>query len=281
MTNKELHAKAFSRLRRNADTTVITSFYIFMLPIFVLLVEGLIYVSARLLNREYSIVSLDYYQQSPKRLWFLIARLFVYFVLLSPQMYLIRRYFISLDSSDLTVQQYISKHMKKILLPGLKCSLKLLGLKLLVLSPIMVGIYGIYYFRQRGSTGDITIFGMLCFMLSIGFTIVWAGVTAHYYLSLSLVKYISELNPRADFFDACDLSIKLMDGKQYRLASFYISLMRFVPLTLLFYPLLGLVPFFIESKLLLAEDIMGEYWQDKLLAMAKRWEKQQLRQGKA
>jgi hypothetical protein len=281
LTNKKIQQLAYEKMRKSCDTMLIASIYFFILPILILLVESLIYIIAMILDIDYRIFDFSYYTQSVARVWFLVLRLCLYFSLISSQLYLIRRYFISAENEDHSVQQYVAGHLRTILIPSVKCSAKLLALKLLVISPAAVGIYGIYYFGQKGNTGEITLFGLICFMLSIGFTIVWIGISVHYFMSLSMVKYINQLNPRSNFFDACDLSVKLMDGKHSRLISFYASLLWCLPFALLLYPLILIVPFFAECRLIFAEQIMGKYWQDKLPAMARRWKKQQIRQGKA
>ena len=41
--------------------------------------------------------------------------------------------------------------------------------------------------------------------------------------------------------------------------------------------LLLFYPYMLEVKLLFAREIIGDYWQDKIPAMARRWERQQER----
>lgn len=277
MTNKEIIRETFFRIRQNPGGAVLSALYMFALLSFIILTESLIYVSAKLLNIDYSFFSIDYYKGSFFRILFLSVRIFLYFCLCSAQMFIARRSYIDLEDRERHIEKYISGHIRRIMFPVIKRSLQLFLYKLLVLSPLSVGIYGIMYFWRGENMNEINLFGLVCFMLSVGFSIVWLGVCIHYFMSLSLVKYIVELNPRADFFDACDLSIKLMEGKHFRVFSFTVSMLPFLILSLLIYPLFITFPIYLESSLVFCREIMGEYWQDKLSAMSRRWEKQQER----
>lgn len=281
LTNRQIKSEALNRIKQNPDRMIIPTLYAFSTFIFVMLIEALIGVSAGLADIDYRPFDLDYYRSSAFRVCFPVLRLFVYHVILSANMYFIRRSFIGPRDPSRLIERYISGHVRRILLPCIIRSVTLVLYKLLVLSPISVGIYGVYYFGRTQSMSEIDLFGLVCFMLSIGFTLVWAGVCIHYFISLSLVKYISELNPRANFFDACDLSVKLMEGQHYRLISFYISMLPVFITAVAVYPMLVIMPFFMESRMILSQQIMGDYWQDKLAAMARRWEKQQERKGMA
>lgn len=281
LTNRQIKREALSRIKQNPERMIIPTLYAFTTFIFILLIEALIYASAHLAGIDYRPVDSDYYRGSVYRIGLPILRLFVYHVIVSSNMYFIRRSFIGSGDPGRLIEHYISGHIRRILLPCIIRSVTLILYKLLVLSPISVGIYGIYYFGRIQNMREINLFGLMCFMLSVGFTIVWLGVCIHYFMSLSLVKYISELNPRANFFDACDLSVKLMEGQHYRLISFYISMLPVFLTAVAVYPLLLIMPFFMESRMILSQQIMGDYWQDKLAAMARRWEKQQERKGMA
>ncbi|MGN0633394.1 MAG: hypothetical protein ACI4JW_05950 [Oscillospiraceae bacterium] len=277
MTNNEIKKRAFALLKENPETLVSISLSMLSVYAIIILIESFIFLSARLLGFDYHIFSLSYYSGSWIRCGFLALRLIFYYIMIFSQTYSFRRYLICVTEGKPSVVNYISGHKRKILLPVIKNMLALAGLKILVISPVSVGIYGIVHYYREGMVGEISLPGLVIFMLSIGFTLVWSGVCAHYFLSLSLVKYICEIDPRANFFDACDLSVKLMDGKHQRVFSLYLSTVPIMLFAALLYPLVVLYPFMLESRLILAKEIMGVYWQDKLPGMAKRWEKQQQR----
>lgn len=274
MTNKEIKREAVGRIKRDPERVMGGTLNMFSLIVIIVLIETLIWSAYRLISGEYHLTDLDYYRESKFRLIFPAVRYFIYFTACSAQMFLIRRSFIDFEDGGRLIERYISGHIRKVVIPGIKRSIQLTAYKLLVLSPITVGIYGVRYFMNGEHSDEINLFGLMCFMLSIGFTIVWAGVCAHYFMSLSLVKYIGELNPRANFFDACDLSVKLMEGKHWRLISFYASMLPIMLTSVAVYPVFLTFPYYLECRTILSRQLMGDYWQDKLSAMARRWEKQ-------
>ncbi|MCD8096184.1 MAG: hypothetical protein LUE12_08680 [Ruminococcus sp.] len=275
MTNKQLKQKALEILTKSPETPIVAMLYMITFMALIVIIESLIYIVLTMLGFEYHVFVSSFYEANYAKL-FLVFRLTLYYASFSTLSNLNRRTFINVTDSSET-GRFITKHKRKVIFPIVKKSFALLGLKLLVLLPISVGIYGVVYFAQLSLRGEITLFGMVLFMLSLGFSIVWLGECVHYYMSLSLVKYIIVLNPRVNFFDACDLSVKLMENQHLRLMSFYFSLLPIFLLLIFAYPLLLIYPYFSECKVLLAKELMGNHWQDKLPAMSRRWEKQQSR----
>ena len=275
MTNKMIKDRAKKLLKEHIVAAVISSLYLFSVLILIVLLETIIFIGLRLLGVDHHIFSLRFYVQNPIAVLFLALRIAGYYAIFSTQAYIARRSVIGFANDDKTLERYLAAHLRLLLMPSLKCSMQLAGLKILVLSPAAFSAYGIAKSAQIGSSGKISIAGLFIFMLCIGFTIVWIGVCIHYFMSLSLVKYILVLNPRTEFFAACDLSIRLMEGKHYRVMMFYFSFIPFLPAVLLIYPCLVILPYFMDCRMILAKEIMGVHWQDKLPAMARRWEKRQ------
>lgn len=275
LTYMDIRNLAKKHLTDSADQSALCGLFMVAWICFVYLSERLIYRLAGLMGiKGYSPLSISYYMSSGSAAALLIVRLVVYHILYVAISYTMRRYYINLTDENPAVEKFMSKHRRRVFTPSIKCGLCLSMFKGLVCLPLIPGVYGIVHFYRLGSVGDIDTPGLVFFMLSIGFTFVYLCLLIHYFMSLSLVKYIIELNPRADFFDACDLSIKLMDGWHTRVAAFTFSLMPYILSCFLLYPMLAAVPFITECRLLLAKEIMGDYWQDKLPAMARRWEKQ-------
>ena len=283
MSDREIRKLALRKLIDGSDMAIISTLYFFTAVIFVTLTEILIYILLRMAGIDkYHPLDPDLYRRSRVALILLLIRGGIYIMLFSGLMFLVCRSFInfSSDTKGKGVGRFLSGHAKRLLLPSLRSNARLMMLKVLVASPLSVSIYGIVHYFQLGARGGVGMMGLFCFMLSIGFTIIWTGVLMRYYLSLCLVPYIIDLNPRANLFDACDLSIKLMEGKHMRVVIFMISLLPVLLPCLLVYPSLIIYPYLTECRLLLAKDIMGSYWQDKIPAMAKRWEKQMERLSK-
>lgn len=207
----------------------------------------------------------------------LVLLLHLAFILISvmPEFYICRRLFIDISKNRnfVTTRLYIQNNFIKIYTRSLYTSLVTGMLKIIAATPIAIGVYEIYYWGWVCKLDELTSIGLFCFMLSLGFTFVWTGVFLHYCVSLSLTNYIMTLNPRANIFDACDLSVKLMEGKHERYVRFVFSFLKFIPLLLFVYPVFVLVPYYVFSRLTFIEDIMGIYWQDKMPAMIQRWKK--------
>lgn len=272
MNFRKIKKLASEDLKNNSDIALISTLYFFSALILVALIESAVYIIARMFDADgYKPFDLRFYRGSPPALVFLLLRLALYYLMFSSLSHYIRRSFIDIHSEG---RGLIKEHMFRFLIHCVKFNIKLTTYKLLVASPLAVGIYGIVHFAEKSLRDEIDTMGSLYFMLSMGFTIVWIGELVHYYLSLGLVKYIIELNPRSNFFDACDLSIKLMKGKHTQTMAFYFSIMPHLLLCLLGYPCLAVFPFIADCRLLFAKELMGNYWQDKIPAMIRRRKRQ-------
>ena len=278
VTNKEIRREALKKVMMTSDIAAIGTIYVLAAGTFVILAETLIMNLSKMFGfTGYKPLEPEYYTQPSAGAVLIGVRLVLYYVLMMAAAYMVRRYFINLTEGTQTVTRYMSRHVRRLFLPSFLSGVKLMLYKLMLASPLGIGIYGIVHFYRKGVTGEIRMTGLVLFMLSIGFSIVWFGELVHYFLSLSLFKYIIELNPRVNFFDACDLSVKLMEGRHRRLLLFMLSLLPYMLLCVFIYPTAAVYPYVTECRMLLAKEIMGDHWQDKLPAMAKRWEKQQAR----
>lgn len=274
ITNKEIKAEALRRLKGNWGNCIALTVFILAFVFFLALCEVMIYLVLTLFDaREY--YSMSFMLQGWFGRFFIGLRILLLFVLIMPELYIARRLYIEIANGKSFVEsrQYIQNNFKKIVPRGLVTALVTSMLKLFGTVPLLVGIYEVYYWGWVCKLNELTSWGLFCFMLSLGFTFVWAGVLIHYCISLCLTNYIMTLNPRANIFDACDLSVRLMEGKHSRYLSFVFSFAKFIPLLILFYPLFAIVPYYMVSYIVFMEDLMGSYWQDKLPAMIQRWNK--------
>ena len=146
-------------------------------------------------------------------------------------------------------------------------------IKFFALIPALVSGYGVYYWGLKNKINELTSLRLFGFMLCLGITLVWVGVWIHYCISLALTPYIMALNPRSDIFDACDLSVKLMEGMHLKYISFLASFVKFLPLIILVYPVFAIYPYFKVCYVTFMEDILGDYRRDKMPGMIKRWKK--------
>ena len=208
-------------------------------------------------------------------MWYWIIKLFLFSVVLMPEFAVLRRLFIDVSRGEnyIATRQYITAHATQYYRRAFKSAFIYHLIKFFGAVPILIGAYQIYYWGWVCKLNELTSAGLFCFMLSVGFTVVWIGVFGHYCMSLALTPYIMSLNPRANIFDACDLSVRLMDGQHYRYAAFLLSFCKFIPTLFLVYPCFVIYPYFQICYTILMEEILGDYWQDKLPGMIKRWKK--------
>lgn len=206
-------------------------------------------------------------------MWGIQAAVIVCFI--TYQRNIVRRMFvdISLGRDYIPSRQYVYAHTNEFIRLSLRSSLVMNFLKAVMLSPAVFSSIMIYRWSIRNRTDEITSLGLFAFMLFIGFTIIWLGVFVKYCASLALTPYIMSLNPRTNIFDACDLSVKLMEGHYGQYFSLIASFFVYIPLLLLVFPIFLLYPFWAASYDVLIKDIMGNYWQDKMPAMIRRWQK--------
>lgn len=196
---------------------------------------------------------------------------------LTYQRTILRRLFvdISIGKDYIRTRQYIFAHTNEFIKISLRSAMITSFLKLVMFSPLVLSGYLIYIWGVRNRTDELTSLGLFVFMLCIGFTIIWTGIFVKYCASLTLAPFIMSLNPRTNAFDACDLSAKLMEGHYGQYFSLLLSFVVYLPLMLLIYPIFVVYPFWAASYCTMVKDIMGDYWQDKMPAMIRRWQKYQ------
>ena len=170
-------------------------------------------------------------------------------------------------------RQYINSHSYVYYSHTMFSSIIINSLKLFSAVPFAISTYSVYYWGWVCKLSELTSAGLLCFMFSLGLSVVFFGLMVHYWISLALAPYIMTLNPRTNIFDACDLSVRLMDGQHGRYISFLLSFVMYIPALLLVYPVFIIYPYFRLSYIVFLQDIMGSYWQDKMPSMIKRWRK--------
>ncbi len=277
MTDKEIRVLARERLAENTDVAVIAIVYFFGAITVIHLFECFITaVMNMFVDPYYSFLTNFGGNISRSDIFLLIVRFLIYFCFITSIETVLIRYFINMNGSS-EADRFTTRNWSRIVIPCVQGAIKLLLYKILVSLPLFLSIQGIIHFRNKSITSQLKMTDLVFFMLCIGFLLVWIGELVHYYVSLSLVPYIFAINPRANFFDACDLSVKLMDGKHLRVAVFWLHFLPYMLPCVLVYPLLLFYPYMLEVKLLFAREIIGDYWQDKIPAMARRWERQQER----
>ena len=274
LTNKEIKAKGLTKLGGHWGTGIaLTVFKVSFILAWVLF-EVLLYKIFNHLGIEYSFWP-SYLTGTHFGRFMTLIRILVVLFVANPERYILSRIYLDIFTGRnyLETRRYI-QHNSRQIHPKATFSMMLpMLLKLIVFSPIFLSLYGIWYWGFSQKDRALTTLGLFIFMISIGFTIVWTGVFIHYCISISLAKYIMLLNPRANVFDACDLSMRIMDGKHGQYMSFLFSFAKFIPLLLLFYPIFLLEPYFKMCWCAFAHEMLGSYWLDKYPVMIQRWNK--------
>lgn len=274
MTDKEIKALARSRIISNGGDCISLTVYLFAFITFFLLSEALCYVLLKFTGHEWLYdITLIFKSKSVSSFW--IAKSCIEVALLIPHITIMRRYFLDIARGNSMTDTclYISTHASSYYKMSYKSFLIRSFLKITVAIPGFVSTYGIYYWSYVCRIDTLTSAGLYCLMLCVGFTVIWVGMTGHYYISLCLTPYIMALNPRTNIFDACDLSVRLMDGKHYRYLKFLAGFIKFIPTLLAVYPVFVIFPYFKVSYTLLMDEFLGEYSHDKIPGMIKRWRK--------
>ncbi|MBR1392537.1 MAG: hypothetical protein IJ561_01725 [Ruminococcus sp.] len=274
MTNKQIKQKAMEHLGGKWGTCIaLTVFKVAFVSAF-LCADVLIFLLFKDFGIEYGFTPAFFLGSDTGR-FLTVVHVIILLFIFSPENYILRRLYLDLfqNRNFIETRRFLQYNSRKVQPKAAAATALIIMLKFFAAVPLMISCYGIWYWGFHRAGDSLTTASLFIFMLSIGFSLVWVGVLIHYSISLSLTKYIMCLNPRANVFDACDLSVRLMDGQHTRYLSLLLSFFKYIPLLLTFYPLFMLMPYFRMSFMVFAEDVMGSYWQDKYPAMIKRWNK--------
>lgn len=274
MTIKELRITANDSMRRRWDNVFVLCLFETALFFALLTCDIIVRRLCTFFNIEYYVAPNKLFD-SPMSIFMLIIRTSLFFFALLPELFLIRRQYIDIlaGRDSFETRRYIMYNTRKIHPRATLSGFVPVMLRSFVAMPLIVGSYGIYQFGIRQQQGSLSTLSLFMFMISLGFTAVWLGVFVNYCISLFLVKYIMALNPRANIFDACDLSARLMEGSHGRYIRLVLSFAIYLPAMLAIYPIFLFVPYYRLTMMTFAKEVMGDYWQDKLPAMIKRWNK--------
>lgn len=274
MSNKELKRRAYAHLNPRWGTVLGLTLFKFALLLAFVAAEALIYEILNRIGIEYSFTPSFVFGTHLGR--FMVGiRILLFTFFFVPESYILRRLMIDiyLGRNFIETRKYIQYNLRRLSPKITAGAVVPMMLRFFALVPLAMGALGIYYWGWHRAGEKLTTLGLFIFMLSIGFTIVWTGVYIHYSISLKLTKYILALNPRVNVFDACDLSVRLMEGQHTRYIWFVLSFFKSIPFLLLIFPIIAVEPMYRMSETAFAEDVMGNYWQDKYPAMIHRWSK--------
>ena len=275
MTDKEIRQTAATRLAKNSGDCVSLMVFQFSVIALIVLCESTLYLSLRSVgyNWLYSIKALMNGTFSTWLFW--ICKTVVEFAMATPCFGLVRRLFldVAMNGDMVETRQYISAHSVKFYSGSFYAAFIRLFIKLTVLTPGLLTSYGIYHWAKEITLNELTSGGLFALTACLSLTAVWVFLASRFFISMAMAPYIMSLNPRSNIFDACDLSIKMMDGKHGRYLGFLMHFAIFLPVMLLVYPFFLIYPYFKVSYSLFMYELLGDKNHDKMPGMIKRWKK--------
>ncbi|MBQ8965083.1 MAG: hypothetical protein IJ063_00720 [Ruminococcus sp.] len=275
MSNKEIRQTAMRRLARNSGDCVSMMIFMFSVIALITLCESTLFLSLRSVgyNWLYSAKELAGGRISTWLFW--ISKTMVEFSMAAPCFGLVRRLFldVAMGGSLVETRQYINAHSVKYYSTTFVSELVQMVIKLTVLTPGLLTCYGIHHWAREITLNELTSGALFALTACLSMTAVWGFLVGRFYISMAMTPYIMALNPRSNVFDACDLSVKLMEGKHGRYISFMLHFAMFLPAMLLIYPFFVVYPYFKVSYSLFMYEMLGDKNHDKMPGMIKRWKK--------
>ncbi|MCR5542374.1 MAG: DUF975 family protein [Ruminococcus sp.] len=275
LTNAEIRHRATRRIASRSGDSISLMIYQFSIIALILLCESTLYLLLRSVGYTwlYSIKELIAFRGTTWLFW--VSKTMFEFTLASPFFCLVRRLYldVAMGSDIKETRKYVAAHSVKYYSSSFYAAFIQLMLKLIAITPAFITAYSAHYWIQVIRLSDLTSAALLSLMASLSMTAVWLFLAIRYYISLSLTPFIMALNPRCNVYDACDLSVRLMEGKHGRYIAFMAHFIKFIPAMLLVYPYLAIYPYFKVSYSMFVRELLGERNQDKLPGMIKRWKK--------
>lgn len=275
MTDAEIRRTAAHRLTRNTGDCVSLMVFQFSLLALLVLCEYMMYLSLKNIGNDqlYNLNALLSGRKSTLVFW--ISKTLIEFSMVSPCFSLTRRLYIdvALGKEMGESRRYISAHSVKYYSNAFYSSLVQMFIKLTAMFPGLLFARCTYYYAREITLNELTSGALFALTAFLSMTAVWAFLISHYFISLAMTPYLMSLNPRANVFDACDMSVKLMDGQHGRYIGFLLHFLKFFPAVLLVYPFFAVYPYFKVSYSLFMYELMDGKSTDKMPGMIKRWKK--------
>lgn len=275
MSGEDIRRVAKQRIARCSGDSVSLMVFQFAVIALILLGETTLYLSLQSVGYTW-LYSAEELLEGRVMTWvFWVSKTLFEFSLASPFFGMVRRLYldIAMGSDIMETRGYASAHSVKFYSSSFYAAFIQLVIKVTVITPAMLTAYTAYYWVQEIRLSELNSCALIALMASLSMTAVWLFLALRYYISMALTPYIMALNPRCNVFDACDLSVRLMEGRHGRYLTFIAYYIKFLPLLLLVYPYFAVYPYFRVSYALFMRELLGDRNQDKLPGMIKRWKK--------
>lgn len=275
MTNSEIRKTAARRLAQSSGDCVSLMMYQFALVAVLVLSEMLMYLALQSVGYRwlYDLKALMAGRGSTLVFW--ISKTAVEYTIASPCFSLVRRLYldVAMGGEMAETKQYMIAHSAKYFSSAFYASFIQMIVKLTAVTPGVLSAIGVYHFARVITLNQLTSRALFALTACISITAVWLFLSVHYLISLAMTPYILSLDPRMNVFDACDRSVRLMNGKHGQYLIFLLHFVRYLPVMLLVYPFFLIYPYFKVSYSLFMWELMGEKGRDKVSGMIKRWKK--------
>lgn len=109
---------------------------------------------------------------------------------------------------------------------------------------------------EFSKTNSLSLVVLLFFMFSVFMIILSAILTLNSIISLHALGTIMLLNPLMPVTHGVSLCFRLSEGNKSKIVHFHLSFLKFIPLCLLVYPIVVIIPYYLMSNLMLVESII-------------------------
>lgn len=258
MTNKQIKTLARIKLRGNWGNSIALVFCIFAVALLII-IGGYFVLSmyAYLIDEEFSVSS---YLHDPVNLGISVTAILLLTAVLSMIYFVIVRQFIDISKGADFSEKRNSVYKRPLLLMKITLIPQFAKLVIIILASIP-GIFAVDFANNltaRAKQSSITFILLLLFMVSLLVVILSAILVLACILSLHLLPVIIMLHPAMPLGKAIKICFKATDSNRIRMLLFYLSFIKFLPLLLLVYPGIIIIPYFAMSDIVLISSILDE-----------------------
>lgn len=267
MSNKELRELTFKRLKGNWGNAVVIGVAFIAMLLLALYCNVTNFLAYKVMGFEK--IGFRYHNVSLAQI--IASSLFngVFLVLIVMAYYTIIRQFIDISrGKDYNLSRNIIMKNK---LNFFKISVRAWATKVLIIFLCTIpGIFGYDSVKNLVKLADqaekLSVFTLFCFMMSVFMILLSISLTINSILSLHLLQPLVLLNPMMPVKQAVSLCYKQADGNKLRIITYYLSIIKYLPLIVLVYPIIVLFPYYLMSNLVMCEGILGkEFTKDTFL----------------
>lgn len=134
----------------------------------------------------------------------------------------------------------------------------IVGILLLCALPGLLAMDSIRSLANQTYDRALSVFVLLFFMMSVLIVLFSIFLIVTSALSLYLLPIIIMNNPLIPLSQAISICYKKSTGNRMKILTFHLSFLKYLPLCLLIYPIVIILPYYVMSSIILVEDILGK-----------------------